>query len=112
MEPGVFEGYGKHRRVFIEELGIIDNFMASDDLNICVEALLHKRVKNLTPITPMTSVKPPAAVKTTLAPQQVVPDSDSNSESSQEEVASECSDKEVKEVCSSTSVTNRKRTHE
>ena len=55
MEPGVFEGFGKNRRVFIEDLGVIDNFMASDDLNICVEALLHKRVKNLTPITPITT---------------------------------------------------------
>lgn len=25
---------------------MVDNFLASDDLNICVEALLHKRSKN------------------------------------------------------------------
>jgi hypothetical protein len=86
--------------------------MASDDLNICVEALLHKRVKNLTPITPTTTVKPPAAIKTSMPTLQVVPDSDSNSESSLDEVNSECSDQEVKEVCSSTSVSKRKRTHE
>jgi hypothetical protein len=52
MVSGQFEGYGKKRRVFLEDIGVIDNFMASDDLNICVEALLHKRVKNMTPITP------------------------------------------------------------
>jgi hypothetical protein len=46
MLHGVFEGQGKNRRVFIEGLGIVDNFLASDDLNICVEALLHKRSKN------------------------------------------------------------------
>ena len=43
---GQFEGTGKNRRVYIEDLGIVDNFMASDDLNICVEALLHKRPKH------------------------------------------------------------------
>jgi hypothetical protein len=42
---GAFEGYGRHRSVYIEDLGMIDDFMASDDLNICVEALLHKRQK-------------------------------------------------------------------
>lgn len=61
MVPGVFEGYGKKRCVFLEDIGVIDNFMASDDLNICVEALLHKRVKNMTPITPTTTSKPAPA---------------------------------------------------
>jgi hypothetical protein len=51
MEPGIFMGFGKNRRVYLEDIGLIDSFMASDDLNICVEALLHKRVKNMTPIT-------------------------------------------------------------
>jgi len=51
MEPGIFMGFGKNRRVYLEDIGFIDSFMASDDLNICVEALLHKRVKNMTPIT-------------------------------------------------------------
>lgn len=46
-------GFGKNRRVYLEDIGLIDSFMASDDLNICVEALLHKRVKNMTPITPV-----------------------------------------------------------
>ena len=46
MLHGVFEGQGKNRRVYIEGLGLVDNFLASDDLNICVEALLHKRSKN------------------------------------------------------------------
>jgi hypothetical protein len=44
--PGVFEGVGKNRRVYIEDLGMVDNFMASDDLNECVEALLLKRPKH------------------------------------------------------------------
>jgi hypothetical protein len=35
--------------VYIEGLGLVDNFLASDDLNICVEALLHKRSKNAGP---------------------------------------------------------------
>lgn len=47
--PGVFEGVGKNRRVYIEDLGIVDNFMASDDLNECVEALLLKRPKHHVP---------------------------------------------------------------
>lgn len=48
--PGVFEGVGKNRRVYIEDLGMVDNFMASDDLNECVEALLLKRPKhNISP---------------------------------------------------------------
>ena len=51
MQHGAFEGLGKNRRVFIEGLGIVDNFLASDDLNICVEALLHKRSKNSVPDT-------------------------------------------------------------
>lgn len=43
---GVFEGNGRSRRVFIEDIGLIDDFMASDDLNTCVEALLQKRPKH------------------------------------------------------------------
>ena len=42
---GQFEGSGKNRKVYIAGLGIVQNFMASDDLNVCVEALLHKRTK-------------------------------------------------------------------
>ena len=49
MLHGVFEGQGKNRRVYIEGLGVVDNFLASDELNICVEALLHKRSKNAGP---------------------------------------------------------------
>ena len=33
------------RAVFISGLGIIDDYMASDDLNECVDALLQKRSK-------------------------------------------------------------------
>lgn len=105
MEPGVFEGFGKNRRVFIEDIGVIDCFMASDDLNICVEALLHKRVKNMTPITP-------TAPKLTQGPalSKVVPDSDTSSESSDnEQVISESSDSIIKEVCCSPSLGRNKR---
>ena len=49
--PGVFEGSGKNRRVYIEDLVVVDNFMASDDLNECVEALLLKRPKHNIPTT-------------------------------------------------------------
>jgi hypothetical protein len=55
LQHGVFEGHGKNRRVFIEGLGIVDNFLASDDLNVCVEALLHKRSKNSIPDTFVSS---------------------------------------------------------
>lgn len=37
-------------RVHLEDIGLIDDFMASDDLNECVEALLHKRPKHSTAI--------------------------------------------------------------
>jgi len=37
------------RAVFISGLGLVDNFMASDDLNECVEALLQKRMKSQVP---------------------------------------------------------------
>lgn len=37
-------------RVHLEGIGLIDDFMASDDLNECVEALLHKRPKQTTAI--------------------------------------------------------------
>lgn len=40
MRPGVVIGNGKDRAIFVEGIGIVDNFMASDDLNDCVEALL------------------------------------------------------------------------
>ena len=53
--PGVFEGVGKNRRVYIEGLGIVNDFMASDDLNECVEALLLKRPKHNIPPTVQTS---------------------------------------------------------
>ena len=33
------------RAVYISGLGIIDDYMASDDLNECVDALLQKRSK-------------------------------------------------------------------
>jgi hypothetical protein len=36
--------HGK-KAVFIQGLGVISDFMASDDLNECVEALLEKRSK-------------------------------------------------------------------
>lgn len=42
----IFEGTGKDRKVYLDDVGLIENFMASDDLNECVEALLHKRIKN------------------------------------------------------------------
>ena len=32
-------------RVYVKGLGIIDDFMASDDLNECVDALLQKKSK-------------------------------------------------------------------
>ena len=37
-------GNNKHA-VLVPGLGIIDDFMASDDLNECVDALLQKRSK-------------------------------------------------------------------
>ena len=37
-------GDNKHA-VYISGLGIIDDYMASDDLNECVDALLQKRSK-------------------------------------------------------------------
>ena len=36
---------GNKRAVYIAGLGIIDDYMASDDLNECVDALLQKRSK-------------------------------------------------------------------
>lgn len=45
-------------RVHLEGIGLIDDFMASDDLNECVEALLHKRPKHTaasTIVAPMPS---------------------------------------------------------
>lgn len=33
------------RAVYISGLGVIDDYMASDDLNECVDALLQKRSK-------------------------------------------------------------------
>ena len=39
------EGTGNKRAVHIPGLGIIDDYMASDDLNECVDALLQKRSK-------------------------------------------------------------------
>lgn len=56
---GQFEGSGKNRKVYIEDLGVVDNFMASDDLNICVEALLHKRPKHNPASTLQTLPKKP-----------------------------------------------------
>lgn len=38
-------GVGKSCAVWIEGLGLVKDFMASDDLNECVEALLMKRPK-------------------------------------------------------------------
>jgi len=35
-----FRGKGKACTVWIEGLGLVEDFMASDDLNECVEALL------------------------------------------------------------------------
>lgn len=40
------EGTGKNLKVYVEGLGYVENFLASDDLNECVEALLKKRPKN------------------------------------------------------------------
>lgn len=39
------EGVDNKRVVFIPGLGIIDDFMASENLNECVDALLQKRSK-------------------------------------------------------------------
>ena len=41
---GVGEGQNK-QAVYIAGLGIIDDYMASDNLNECVDALLQKRSK-------------------------------------------------------------------
>ena len=41
----IFQGTGKNRRVWVVEIGLVDNFMPSDDLNEVVESLLHKRAK-------------------------------------------------------------------
>lgn len=40
MKSGVVMGNGKDRAIFVDGIGVVDNFMASDDLNECVEALL------------------------------------------------------------------------
>lgn len=39
------EGAENKHAVYIPGLGIIDDYMASDDLNECVDALLQKRSK-------------------------------------------------------------------
>ena len=39
------DGSTNNRAVYIAGLGIIDDYMASDDLNECVDALLQKRSK-------------------------------------------------------------------
>ena len=39
------DGVDNKRAVFIPGLGIIDDYMASEDLNECVDALLQKRSK-------------------------------------------------------------------
>ena len=44
MTYGVGEGQNK-QAVYIAGLGIIDDYMASDNLNECVDALLQKRSK-------------------------------------------------------------------
>ena len=41
----VFQGQGKRRKVWVPEIGLVENFMPSDDLNVVVESLLHKRAK-------------------------------------------------------------------
>ena len=41
----IFQGTGKNRRVWVVEIGLVENFMPSDDLNEVVESLLHKRAK-------------------------------------------------------------------
>lgn len=46
MQPGVARGKGKDRVILVEGIGLVDNFMASEDLNECVEALLQKRPKS------------------------------------------------------------------
>ena len=33
------------RAVFVAGLGVIDDYMASEDLNVCVDTLLQKRSK-------------------------------------------------------------------
>ncbi len=38
-------GIDNKRAVFIPGIGIIDDYMASEDLNECVDALLQKRSK-------------------------------------------------------------------
>ena len=39
------DGSTNKRAVYIAGLGVIDDYMASDDLNECVDALLQKRSK-------------------------------------------------------------------
>ena len=33
------------RSVFVQGLGMVSNFMASEDLNVCVDALMQKKSK-------------------------------------------------------------------
>ena len=39
------QGGRNSRAVLIPGLGIVDDYMASDDLNVCVDALLEKKSK-------------------------------------------------------------------
>lgn len=38
---------GSKRAVFVPGLGMVDDFMVSDNLNECVDALLQKRPKTI-----------------------------------------------------------------
>lgn len=42
---GVFEGCGKTRTVYLKDVGLVSDFMISDDFNECVTALVGKRTR-------------------------------------------------------------------
>lgn len=45
VHAGVFSGKGKNCTAFFEDIGRVDNFVASDDLNECVADILLKKNK-------------------------------------------------------------------
>lgn len=42
---GVFRGSGRNRTVFFKDIGLVDNFLVSEDLNECVAAILFRKTK-------------------------------------------------------------------
>ena len=45
VHAGVFRGKGKNCTAFFEDIGLVDNFVVSDDLNECVADILLKKNK-------------------------------------------------------------------